>query len=123
MSPGFRPREIFGALERHEVDYVAVGGIALIAHGAIRATLDLDLMPDPSPRNLSRLAVALADLEATPEGDGTTPIDVALLDRDANTPRVAGGSANGRARRVSPAFRGKEGDVMGGRRGASRAVR
>ena len=84
MNAPFRPREILGALERHGVDYVAIGGIAMIAHGAIRATIDVDLIPDPDPANLSRLVEALAELEAVPHGEAETPIDLALLSRDAN---------------------------------------
>lgn len=84
MNAPFRPREIFAALERHGVDYVAVGGFAMIAHGVIRATLDVDLIPDPDSENLERLALALQELDGSPDGEPATEIDAQLLSRDAN---------------------------------------
>lgn len=80
----FDPREIFAALERHRVSFVTVGAFALIAHGVIRATGDVDVVPEPSASNRERLVLALADLEGHPDGEPQTPIDVALLSRDAN---------------------------------------
>ena len=38
----FDPARIVEVLERHGVDYVLVGGIAAQAHGATRATDNLD---------------------------------------------------------------------------------
>jgi hypothetical protein len=35
--------DLFGALERHRVQYVVVGGLALNLHGVERATMDVDL--------------------------------------------------------------------------------
>lgn len=45
------------------VDLVVIGGIAGVAHGAARATYDLDVLYDRAPSNLERLATALADLD------------------------------------------------------------
>ncbi len=42
-----------------------IGGVAVGAHGFVRGTEDLDLVPDPDPENLKRLTVALEDLEST----------------------------------------------------------
>lgn len=39
----FDARELFAALARHEVDYVTIGGIAVLAHGGQRVTQDLDI--------------------------------------------------------------------------------
>jgi hypothetical protein len=61
----FDLRSLVAALSRRDVDYVVVGGVAVGAHGYIRATRDLDIVPDPAPDNLSRLAAALRDLGAT----------------------------------------------------------
>jgi hypothetical protein len=58
--------ELIAALARHGVDYVVIGGVATQVHGHRRTTMDLDLTPDPSPRNLRRLGLALAELEARP---------------------------------------------------------
>ena len=48
------PTRIVEVLERHHVEYVLVGGIAAQAHGAIRATYDLDCVPRSTIDNLQR---------------------------------------------------------------------
>jgi hypothetical protein len=84
-EPGdFRPDRIFAALASHEVAYVAVGGIALIAHGVVRATVDVDLIPSPDPANLERLAGAIRSLDGVPHGEPQTEVTAELLARDAN---------------------------------------
>lgn len=45
-------------LERHRVDYLLVGGVAAIAHGAVRPTVDLDCLARRGGDNLKRLAAA-----------------------------------------------------------------
>jgi hypothetical protein len=45
------------ALDAHGVEFVVVGGLAAIAHGARRVTLDLDIVPRPEPANYERLGV------------------------------------------------------------------
>lgn len=62
-----RPRELLATLRGHEVEFVVIGGLALAPHGYVRATKDLDIVPDPKPSNLSRLAGALRALEARVE--------------------------------------------------------
>jgi hypothetical protein len=59
--------EIFTALERHEVDYVVVGGIAVILNGIIRTTDDLDLFIPRDAANTDRLRQALQSVFADPE--------------------------------------------------------
>jgi hypothetical protein len=59
------PAHIFEVLNQHGVDYVAIGGVAAIAHGVPRATLDTDVVVAPAPpENHVRLAEALAELDA-----------------------------------------------------------
>jgi len=60
----FSAEEIFAALERHGVDYVAIGGIAANAHGSRRVTLDVDIVPKPEAPNYERLGAALDELDA-----------------------------------------------------------
>jgi hypothetical protein len=60
----FSPQEIFAALHRHGVDYVAIGGFAANAHGSRRLTLDVDIVPAPEQDNYERLATALDELGA-----------------------------------------------------------
>lgn len=52
------------ALIEGEVRFVVIGGIAVAAHAIVRATEDLDVVPDPSPENLDRLCDVLAGLDA-----------------------------------------------------------
>jgi len=59
-----RPFEILSALQRHDVQFVVIGGFALAAHGAQRGTKDVDIVPDPDPVNLAKLAKAVAALKA-----------------------------------------------------------
>jgi hypothetical protein len=63
-DPTFAPEEIVAALNAGEVAYVIVGGIAVAAHGVVRATADLDLVPEASAENLERLARTLTALGA-----------------------------------------------------------
>jgi hypothetical protein len=65
-NPILEVAEITAVLARHEVDYVVLGGLAVAAHGFIRATKDIDICPKPTRANLKRLAEALVELEAEP---------------------------------------------------------
>ncbi len=56
--------EIMATFERHEVAYVVIGGEAARARGWPEQTEDIDLTPERSQENLSRLADALEELEA-----------------------------------------------------------
>lgn len=46
------------------VDFVLIGGVACLVHGATRVTVDADVVPALHEENLSRLLVALASLDA-----------------------------------------------------------
>lgn len=50
------------------VDFVVIGGIAVMAHGYVRATADTDITVNPDRRNLERLATVLLSLEAVLPG-------------------------------------------------------
>lgn len=58
-------RSLLESLSDHGVRFVVIGGVAVAAHGYVRATADLDLVPDPDPANLDRLIEALRSLETT----------------------------------------------------------
>jgi hypothetical protein len=73
----FSPQEIFAALHRHGVDYVAIGGFAANAHGSRRLTLDVDIVPAPEQENYRRLAMALDEL-----GAPDSVVDSAFRDLD-----------------------------------------
>lgn len=67
--PEFDAERLFAVLDRRGVEYVVVGALAAVLHGAPVMTQDLDVMPEPSRANLERLAAALADLRAVPFDD------------------------------------------------------
>jgi hypothetical protein len=50
---------VLAALDREQVDYVLVGGLALGVHGLVRATAGIDLFVRPTPENVARLRAAL----------------------------------------------------------------
>ncbi len=52
-------------LEAAGVRFIVIGGFAVSAHGHPRGTNDLDIVPDPDPTNLDRLATALTNLGAS----------------------------------------------------------
>jgi len=49
-------------LAEQGVEYVIVGGVGGRIQGAATTTQDIDIMPDPAPANLERLAQALSHL-------------------------------------------------------------
>lgn len=50
--------------------FVLVGGLAVNAWGYLRATRDVDFVPDPDPENLARLDALLRDLGGKVDVDG-----------------------------------------------------
>jgi hypothetical protein len=77
------PERIFAVLDAHRVEYVVVGGIAVQAHGHLRMTNDIDMIPSPTPANLERLAAALVELQARVLNPGAEhlQIDPSMLPR------------------------------------------
>jgi hypothetical protein len=61
------------ALAGAQVDFVVIGGVALVARGGSRVTNDLDLVYERSPDNLDRLVAALAPLHPRLRG---APVDL-----------------------------------------------
>lgn len=57
-----RLRELLARLIEAEVRFVLVGGLAVNAWGYLRATRDVDFVPDPTPENLARLGALLREL-------------------------------------------------------------
>ena len=54
-----RLKDVFASLQRHDVRYVVIDGIAAVLHGVPRATFDLDVLIEPTPENARRLLDAL----------------------------------------------------------------
>lgn len=44
---------ILRVLVEAKIDFVVIGGLAVAAHGFVRATKDVDIVPDPDPANLA----------------------------------------------------------------------
>ncbi len=57
-------RELFAMLSRHRVEYVVIGGVAMVLHGAPINTLDVDIVYLRSDENNERLLAALDELDA-----------------------------------------------------------
>jgi hypothetical protein len=74
----FDPSRILSVLGGHGVAFIVIGGVAVQAWGHQRTTRDLDLLVDPRPSNLRRLAQALEELEtevyASVEGHDRLPL-------------------------------------------------
>lgn len=68
---------LFEQLAQAGVDYIVIGGVAVGFHGYVRATKDLDVVPDPDRQNLERLVELLRSLDA--ELDGAGDFDAAEL--------------------------------------------
>lgn len=62
MNPSFR--EILEHLNKHEVEYIVVGGVAAVIQGAPVTTFDLDALVRLNDRNADNLAEALDALDA-----------------------------------------------------------
>lgn len=58
-------RALLEALHESGIRFVVIGGVAVGAHGYVRATADLDLVPDSDPANLDRIIAVLDSLQAT----------------------------------------------------------
>lgn len=61
----FDLRALLVVLDEHGVRFVVIGGVAVAAHGYLRTTEDLDLVPDPDPANLKLLTADLEALDST----------------------------------------------------------
>jgi hypothetical protein len=61
-------RRLIPALAEARVDFILVGGMAAVVHGAGRITYDVDVVYDREPGNLGRLARALAPHSPYPRG-------------------------------------------------------
>ena len=61
---------IFGALNGCGARYLVVGGLAVVAHGYVRLTADIDLVLDPDPAALRRAIGALAAHGYRPRAPG-----------------------------------------------------
>ena len=54
-----RLKGVFKSFQQHNVKYVVIGGIAAVLYGVPRATFDLDILIEATPKNVQRLIDAL----------------------------------------------------------------
>jgi predicted nucleotidyltransferase len=59
---------ILETLAGEGVEFLIIGGVAVGFHGFVRGTKDVDVVPNPEPRNLARLTKALTALDAHVDG-------------------------------------------------------
>ncbi len=85
---GPRPRTVAACTAYAGVRHVIIGGFAVNAHGVIRPSIDLDIVPGPDPANVARLAALLSEIDAT-RRTGAQP----------HRGRSSGGGVSGHARR------------------------
>lgn len=85
----FDPARVFETLDRHGVDYLTIGAWAVIAHGYVRATADIDFIARLDDANIGRLAAALSELNARLRG-----VDADKLGIDPTDPEVLANGAS-----------------------------
>lgn len=89
--PRFSAPTLLRVLAAHGVDFVVVGGIAMVFHGSARLTQDLDICFAPDKANLGALGAALVELCArlrgvapgvpfVPDGEALRRLSIVTLD-------------------------------------------
>jgi hypothetical protein len=67
--------DVFNALERNNLRYVVIGGVAVVLHGHIRPVIDLDIVVAPTPDEQKRVLAVLMLAGFVP----TVPLPLNLL--------------------------------------------
>jgi len=62
--PDFHPAALIGALVQGEIDFVVIGGVAVVVQASPRFTRDLDITYATNTANLERLGALLVSLDA-----------------------------------------------------------
>lgn len=57
---------VLRVLEEHNVDYAVIGGVAVVLHGYVRFTKDIDLLIDFTHENVARFVKVLSVLNFVP---------------------------------------------------------
>jgi hypothetical protein len=63
---------VFRSLQKDKIRYAVAGGVALVLHGVVRFTADLDLIVDLEPENLRRFVQVMTELGYRPRLPGKT---------------------------------------------------
>ena len=75
-------RALLRILTSHRVEFLIAGGVAVIAYGYLRLTVDLDIIPSPRVANLRALAEALRDMNASAVKSGGEPLPLNLANAE-----------------------------------------
>ena len=67
---------VIAAMNREQVDYAVIGGVAMNIHGLVRATEDLDVFVRPEASNIERLRAALRSVWEDPDIEEITADDL-----------------------------------------------
>jgi hypothetical protein len=62
-EPGPDFLAILQVLSEHHVDFIVIGGVCAVLHGAPLATFDIDIVHSRAPENVERLHAALLSLD------------------------------------------------------------
>ena len=81
LPPDFK--ELFKSLNANRVKYLLIGGYAVILHGYVRNTSDLDIVVSKDPENATRCVRALSEF-----GFGQTDLNAELFSRQDNLVRM-----------------------------------
>jgi len=57
---------VFRSLQKNKIRFAVAGGVALVLHGVVRFTADLDLIVDLEPENLRRFIQTMTELGCRP---------------------------------------------------------
>lgn len=77
-------KRILADLNDAGIRYVLIGGIALIRHGVVRATRDVDVVIAPDPDNLRRMLSLVEAWPATRPDGSPVPIEMVTPGRTIN---------------------------------------
>lgn len=69
MSTTDRPRDLIAALGEARIEFIVVGGMAAVLHGAPITTHDLDIVHRRTSENVDRLLELLLSINAGQRGD------------------------------------------------------
>jgi hypothetical protein len=81
--------KVLKAMEDEEVDYILIGGFAVILHGLPRFTMDMDFFMKMAEKNVQKLRKALYSVF------GDSDIDEITFDELAKYPVIRYGTTNG----------------------------
>ena len=64
-SPSHWPtmQDVLAAFVKHDIEFIIIGGYAVVFHGHVRLTRDIDLFIQPTRENVEKIVAAFTDLD------------------------------------------------------------